>query len=97
MFNARLYAGQVLLAVADAWWADAGVAVEVDSREWHLSPDDWERTLQRHARMSAHGIIVLHFPPSRIRADPAGVVADVKAALAAGRARPALAIRALPA
>jgi hypothetical protein len=97
MYNARLYAGQILLAVADAWWADAGVAVEVDSREWHLSPDGWERTMQRHARMSAHGIIVLHFPPSRIRSDQPGVVAEIKAALTAGRARPALTIRALPA
>ena len=96
MYNARLYAGRVLLAVADAWWADAGVAVEVDSREWHLSPDDWERTMQRHARMSAHGIIVLHFPPSRIHTDPAGVIGEIKAALAAGRARPRLAVRALP-
>jgi hypothetical protein len=97
MFNARLYAGKTFIAVTDAWWAEAGVAAEVDSQAWHLSPDRWEYTMQRHARMSAHGIIVLHFPPSRIRADPAGVVADVKAALAVGRARPALAIRALAA
>ncbi len=96
IFNARLYAGQALIAVVDAWWADAGVAVEVDSREWHLSPEGWERTMQRHARMSAHGIIVLHFPPSRIRSDPVGVVAEIKAALAAGQARPRLPVRALP-
>jgi hypothetical protein len=95
-FNARLYTGQIFLAVADAWWAQAGVAAEVDSREWHLSPDGWERTLRRHARMSAHGIIVLHFPPSRVHADPAGVVAEVKAALEIGRTRPPLAIRTLP-
>jgi very-short-patch-repair endonuclease len=97
MFNARLYVGQALLAVADAWWADAGVAVEVDSREWHLSPDGWERTLKRHARMGAHGIIVLHFTPNQVRNEPGRVVADIKAALAAGRARPPLAIRARPA
>ena len=96
IFNARLYAGQTLIAVVDAWWATAGVAVEVDSREWHLSPDGWERTMLRHARMSAHGIIVLHFPPSRIRSDAAGVAAEIKAALAVGRARPRLAVRALP-
>lgn len=51
MFNARLYAGQKLIAVADAWWPRAHVAVEVDSREWHLSPEDWERTLRRDAAM----------------------------------------------
>ena len=97
MFNARLYAGKTFIAVADAWWPDAGVAAEVDSRAWHLLPEHWERDLQRHARMSAHGIIVLHFPPSRIRADPAGVAADLKAALAAGQGRPRLAVRTLPA
>jgi hypothetical protein len=97
MFNARLYAGKVFIAIVDAWWPEAGVAVEVDSRAWHLLPEDWERDLQRHARMSSHGIIVLHFPPTRIRSDPAGVAADIKAALAAGQGRPRLAVRARPA
>jgi hypothetical protein len=96
MFNARLYSGKTLIAVTDAWWDDAGVAAEADSQAWHLLPDDWEHTMQRHARMSAHGIIVLHFSPRRIRAEPAKVIADIKAALAAGRGRPRLAVRALP-
>ncbi len=30
MFNARLYAGNLFIAVADAWWPDAGVAAEVE-------------------------------------------------------------------
>jgi hypothetical protein len=38
LFNASLFAGQALIAVADAWWQEARLAVEVDSREWHLSP-----------------------------------------------------------
>jgi hypothetical protein len=97
LFNARLYAGQTFIAVADAWWGDAGVVVEVDSREWHLSPEDWERTLRRHARMSAHGIFVLHVTPGRIRDEPERVVAEIRSALTVGRARPALAVRALPA
>jgi len=96
VFNARLYAGQTFVAVADAWWAEAGVVAEVDSREWHLSPEDWERTLRRHARMSAHGIIVLHFTPGQIRDEPARVVADIESALTAGRSRPALPVQALP-
>jgi very-short-patch-repair endonuclease len=96
MFNARLYVGKVFIAVVDAWWAEAGVVVEVDSRAWHLLPEHWERDLQRHARMSAHGIIALHVPPNRIRRDPAGVIADIKTALAAGQARPRLAVRAVP-
>jgi hypothetical protein len=96
MFNARLYAGKVFIAVADAWWPEAGVVAEVDSRARHLLPDYWEHDLRRHARMSGHGIIVLHFPPNRVRRDPAGVIADIRAALAAGKARPRLAVRAEP-
>ncbi|MGP8000530.1 MAG: hypothetical protein ACLPKI_24880 [Streptosporangiaceae bacterium] len=97
MFNARLFAGRELLAVADAWWPESGVAVEVDSREWHLSPEDWEQTLARHARMSAFGIIVLHVTPRQIRTDRTRVAADIRSAVQAGRHRPALAVRALPA
>jgi very-short-patch-repair endonuclease len=97
MFNARLYVGNVLLAVADAWWPGAAVVVEVDSREWHLSPEDWERTLRRHARMTARGILVLHFTPKQIRAQPDQVAAAIRAALAAGRAGRQPEVRALPA
>jgi very-short-patch-repair endonuclease len=94
LFNAQLYdpAG-LLIAIADAWWPRSGVAAEVDSREWHLNPADWERTMSRHARMSAHGIIVLHFSPRQIRADSAGVATAISDSLKAGLARQPLRIR----
>jgi hypothetical protein len=97
MFNARLFAGRDFLAVPDCWWPDAGVAAEVDSREWHLSPRDWQTTLARQARMAAAGIIVLHFPPSRIYAERKEVIAEIRSALAAGRGRPLPQVRTLPA
>ncbi len=97
LFNARLYAGRDFLAVADAWWPEAGVAVEVDSREWHLSPEDWQRTLRRSARMSARGIIVLHVTPQQIRTKAAALAAEIRSALDAGRDRPRLTVRTLPA
>ena len=87
MFNARLYLGRTFLAKPDAWWPAAGVAAEVDSREWHLSPEDWERTLARHARMTACGILVLHVTPAQIRAEPDRVTAEIRAALQAGQQR----------
>lgn len=93
LLNARLYGpGGILIAVPDAWWPQAGVAAEVDSREWHLTPADWERTMRRHAEMSRHGIIVLHFTPRQIRSDPATVIAAIADALKAGAARPPLPI-----
>jgi hypothetical protein len=97
MYNPRLYAGDSFIAMPDAWWPHAGVAAEVDSREWHLSPRDWERTLARHARMGAHGIVVLHFPPRRLRAELGAVAAEIRSALAAGQSRSRLDIRALAA
>jgi hypothetical protein len=97
MYNARLHAGDEFLAQPDAWWRDAGVAGEVDSREWHLSPEQWAKTMERHARMSAHGIIVLHFTPKRIRTEAAKVTAELRAAIETGRQRPPLTIRAIPA
>jgi hypothetical protein len=97
IFNPCLFAGDAFLGSPDAWWPDAGVAGEVDSREWHLSPQDWERTLARHTRMSAHGIIVLHFTPRQIRSGPRAVAEEISSALRAGRNRPALRIQARPA
>jgi len=97
MFNPRLFVGRVFLASPDCWWPDAGVAAEVDSREWHLSPRDWEETLARHARMSAHGIIALHFTPGQIATKRNEVVTAIRSAIAAGRSRPLPQIGALAA
>jgi hypothetical protein len=97
VFNPRLFAGEEFVATPDAWWPDAGVAVEVDSRAWHLAPGDWEHTMARHARMSALGIIVLHYPPSRIRAKRREVAGQIRSALDAAGDRRLPHLRALPA
>lgn len=96
MFNARLYDGDVLVAVADCWWPDAGVAAEVDSREYHYSVEDWQGTMRRHDRLVARGVLVLHFTPARIRAEPRAVAAEIRSALIVGRRRPRLPLRSLP-
>jgi very-short-patch-repair endonuclease len=96
MFNARLYDGAVLIAVVDGWWPGAGVAAEVDSREYHYSAEDWQQTMRRHDRLVARGVLLLHFTPRQIRAEPRQVAAQIRAALIAGRARPPLPLRALP-
>ena len=96
LFNARLYVGPEFLASPDAWWPGHGVAAEVDSREWHFSPAGWERTLARGARMTAQGMLVLSFPPSKIRKEPGLVVQEIRSALAASRG-PLPHIRTVPA
>jgi hypothetical protein len=95
-YNHKLFIGTEFLAKPDAWWPAAGVAAEVDSREWHLTPADWARTMARHEKMSAHGIIVMHFAPRRIRSEPREVVNSLHNAIQAGQQRPTLPIRAQP-
>jgi hypothetical protein len=97
LYNARLYIGELFLAQPDAWWPQYGVAVEVDSREWHLSPTDWEQTMARHQRMSAVGIVVVHVSPRQLRDESARLEADLDATLKAGRPLPAVTTRALAA
>jgi hypothetical protein len=96
LFNPSLYVGDTFLAKPDAWWPDAGVTAEVDSRQWHLGPADHERTTDRHDLMGEFGIIPLHFLPTKIRREPAMVAQRIRGALERGRMRPPLPIRTIP-
>jgi hypothetical protein len=88
LFNASVYDGDTFVARPDAWWPQLGVAVEVDSHEWHLSPHDHTRTLERQRRMAKCGILMLPFTPREIRTQPATVLAAIREALAGARDRP---------
>jgi hypothetical protein len=96
MYNPDLYAGSEFLARPDLWWPDAGVAGQLDSREWHLSPAQWAKTMERHRRMSAHGIIVVPITPRQVRTDPRTIAADLESAIETGRQRPPLKITTEP-
>ena len=85
LFNPSLYVNGTFLATPDAWWPDYGVAVEIDSREWHFAPDDWEATMRRHARLTAAGIRVLHVTPRQVRIEPNQVLRMIAAALRTGQ------------
>jgi hypothetical protein len=98
MFNPRLYLPNgTFLGCPDAWWPEAGLAVEVDSRRWHMNPADWEHTMDRHARFGEHGIVTLHFAPHKLRGEQALVITKIRNAYKAGTARPRLPITALSA
>ena len=97
MYNAELYtADGTFLGIADVWWQRAGVVAEVDSRRYHLSPADYERTVMRHNRMAAQGINVLHFLPDTVRTEPSTVIRSLRGAIRSGTARPPLLIVAKP-
>ncbi|MEU7572926.1 type IV toxin-antitoxin system AbiEi family antitoxin domain-containing protein [Micromonospora sp. NPDC049240] len=56
LWNPGLSAGDGRrLPTPDGYLADAAVALEVDSQEFHFTPDDWARTLDRHNELSRLG------------------------------------------
>jgi hypothetical protein len=90
LFNPALYLDGRFLAKPDAWWPHRALAVEVDSREWHISPDDWEATMARDGRLRAAGIRVLHVTPRQVRTQPNWVLGIVADALRTGEPVPGL-------
>jgi hypothetical protein len=96
-YNPELYLDGKFLARPDAWWPHAAGAVEVDSKEWHLLPGDWQQTLQRHRRMTAAGIFVVHVTPGQLRSEPQYILADIAAALERGRPCVGITMRPAPA
>jgi hypothetical protein len=99
LFNPELYAADgTFIARPDGWWPELGIAIEVDSLEWHLSPQDYADTLARGRRMARYQLVVLRFTPKQLRTDPAAVIKDIRGALAGARGRPPLeSIRTVPA
>lgn len=98
MFNPSLYLlDGTFIAKPDGWWAEAGVAVEIDSKRWHIDPDRWEHTMDRHTELGAHSIVTLHFTPHKLRAQPTFVMAKMTGAYNSGITRPRLPIKAVPA
>jgi hypothetical protein len=94
LFNPELYdAAGTFVARPDAWWPELGIAIEIDSREWHLSPQDHADTLARGRRMAKYQIVILRFTPAQLRSDPTAVIKDIRAALAGARGRAPLALR----
>jgi hypothetical protein len=97
IFNAQLFdADGIFIATADAWWEEAGVVAEVDSRAYHFAARDQDRTTDRHDRLIAHGIFPLHFAPKRMKTDAAGIIREIGQAIEKGLQRPPLPITWLP-
>ena len=93
LWNPRLHdAAGRFLATPDAWFDDVAMAWEIDSKEWHLGPDEYAATIERRNRLMAAGVVVVHHLPSVIRQRPAQVLQDLRVnhAQAALRPRPLL-------
>lgn len=98
MFNPRLYLYDgTFIAQPDAWWPEAGVAIEVDSKRWHFQDAHWEHTMDRHSDLGQYSIVTLHFTPHKIRTEPVAVTKKIVNAYNSGITRPRLPIKAVPA
>lgn len=90
-WNARIFGPDgTLLGIADGWWDDVGLAWEINSFAWHLSPEDYAREQQKAARFTAAGVSQLPTLPTRLRQDQAAVIGEMRNAYthAAARGRP---------
>ena len=95
-FNVTLLAADgTFIPEVDAWWAEPGVAAEVDSVEYHFYRSDWLKTDARHGRMLKYGILPHHFAPMRIESDWAAIYDELKSSIEQGLQRPRLPIVAL--
>uniref|UniRef100_A0AAU2JQN9 Transcriptional regulator, AbiEi antitoxin, Type IV TA system n=1 Tax=Streptomyces sp. NBC_00049 TaxID=2903617 RepID=A0AAU2JQN9_9ACTN len=89
LWNARLHTPDgTFLASPDAYWPDEGVALEIDSAEYHYTRDAWHATLRRRLRLESHGILVVSATPSMIRDTPAEVLTALRALLTLAATRP---------
>ncbi|MFF4322100.1 hypothetical protein [Streptomyces sp. NPDC001568] len=89
LWNARLHTSDgAFLASPDAYWPDEGVALEVDSAEYHYTRDAWQATLRRRLRLESHGILVVSATPAMLRDTPTEVLAALRAFLDLARSRP---------
>ncbi|MCX5378181.1 hypothetical protein [Streptomyces sp. NBC_00091] len=89
LWNARLYTPDgTFLASPDAYWPDEGVALEIDSAEYHYTRDAWQATLRRRLRLESHGILVVSATPSMIRDTPTEVLAALRTLLTLTTPRP---------
>lgn len=77
------------LARPDAIWPEVALVAEVESKEWHLSPENWAATMERTNLLGRLGYDVQQFPPSRIKSDAAAVIAEIADAHAGGMRRSA--------
>ncbi|PYC68043.1 hypothetical protein C7C46_29775 [Streptomyces tateyamensis] len=84
LWNPVLLLDGRFLAIPDAFWPQACVALEVDSRAWHLRPADYERTLTRGNRLQAARLPVVRATPHQLRTDAGAVLRELRTLLTTG-------------
>jgi hypothetical protein len=75
------------IGTPDAWFAQARLAWEIDSYDFHFDRADYATTVNRNARYTTSGIAVLQTLPTRLRTDPEAVATELTAAYRAALTR----------
>jgi len=97
MYNACLYLPDgTFLGMVDEWWPRAGVGLEVDSRQYHMSRKEYSETTDRHNRIEAAGARLLHVLPADIKQKWPTIYENIRDAIASGKRRPPPEIIAVP-
>ena len=68
------------LPTPDGWIQDVGLALEMDSDEFHTTPEDQRRTRERANLLATYGILTLSFSPREMREAPQRVLATIEKA-----------------
>jgi hypothetical protein len=97
MWNVDIYTEEgVFLGKADCWLDDVAMVWEIESSEWHLSPEDHDRTVERAARFTAAGAVYTASKPRKIRMEPGEVARILRATYKQAAARPRPPLCAVP-
>lgn len=70
--------------LVDFYWPAHRLVVEVDGRQWHGLRRDMETDRQKDIRLTLAGRRPVRYTKQRIGAEPAAVIAELRALLAAG-------------
>ena len=81
------------VAEPDIWLDDVGLAIEVDSIEFHAGGANFARTVRRNTRYAAAGVAMIAVLPTDIRDRPSGVLRDIVRAREAAASRPRPSVR----
>lgn len=88
LWNVDLYDSDgSFIASPDGWWDEYGIALQIDSMQWHLSPEDYKRTQAVQRKLARHGVLVFPWAPGDIMRDRVGFRRAVREFLAMNRGR----------
>lgn len=83
----------VSLGVVDAYWPDVGLAWEIQSRSFHLTPEALDRDVVKSAALAACGVTVVPTMAARLQSEPRAVLDTLAGAHAAAAAGPLPTVR----